>query len=494
MATALIFARGTTGATCRCVIARCLLGDYENLSAIPTRIVVVCGWLYTHRHTYHPLYIWQEYIRATKPAFAVGEFWDELCYQQDNTLARDQNPHRQRTVDWCDSTSGTAAAFDFTTKGILQEALASREFSRLVDKDNKPAGVMGWWPSRAVTWIENHDTGSTQNHWPFPAKLLSSGYAYILTHPGTPCVFYDHMFADGGRSRRLSDCLQQRLGCMGGSSGGARLTALGTSIMSMIDIRRRNNITCSSVVRVCEATDHGVYAALVDERVALRLGGGVWQPPTVGGATWRVALCGLFFCIWELVVCSNKGGCGGVHDGGLHNGGSSAPPHAVVVAGNSVSMLVDEEDVVLVDGDQRQQKGVQHAGDGTCSSLTDVDDGMMVLEEGTSAAAAASLPATAGCSSTPSHLDEDAHPVPSPSPSAGYSTKHHQPVAACQLDVLGRISASTDASHHALLAAEAARSTGVHSGFDVVGGFDVGPLQEVVLGTRDSQRQLLVHT
>lgn len=27
-----------------------------------------------------------------------------------------QDPHRQQTVDWCDATGGTAAAFDFTTK------------------------------------------------------------------------------------------------------------------------------------------------------------------------------------------------------------------------------------------------------------------------------------------------------------------------------------------------------------------------------------------
>lgn len=30
------------------------------------------------------------------------------------------------------------------------------------DEKGKPPGVMGWWPSRAVTFIENHDTGSTQ--------------------------------------------------------------------------------------------------------------------------------------------------------------------------------------------------------------------------------------------------------------------------------------------------------------------------------------------
>lgn len=25
------------------------------------------------------------------------------------------------------------------------------------------------------------------------------GYVYILTHPGTPCIFYDHLFSDGMR-------------------------------------------------------------------------------------------------------------------------------------------------------------------------------------------------------------------------------------------------------------------------------------------------------
>lgn len=36
------------------------------------------------------------------------------------------------------------------------------EFWRMRDSRGKPPGVMGWWPSRAVTFIDNHDTGSTQ--------------------------------------------------------------------------------------------------------------------------------------------------------------------------------------------------------------------------------------------------------------------------------------------------------------------------------------------
>ena len=31
-------------------------------------------------------------------------------------------------------------------------------------------------------------TGSTQGHWPFPQGQEETGYAYILTHPGMPCI------------------------------------------------------------------------------------------------------------------------------------------------------------------------------------------------------------------------------------------------------------------------------------------------------------------
>lgn len=98
-------------------------------------------------------------------------------------------------------------------QGILHSALHN-QYWRLIDPQGKPTGVMGWWASRAVTFLENHDTGSTQvcwarffpyllnsntlimlichscysvfqGHWPFPREKLGQGYAYILTHPGT---------------------------------------------------------------------------------------------------------------------------------------------------------------------------------------------------------------------------------------------------------------------------------------------------------------------
>jgi alpha-amylase len=84
-------------------------------------------------------------------------------------------------------TKGKSTAFDFTTKGILQEAV-NGQLWRLRDGNSKPPGMIGYWPEKAVTFIDNHDTGSTQGHWPFPGDKVMQGYTYILTHPGTPCI------------------------------------------------------------------------------------------------------------------------------------------------------------------------------------------------------------------------------------------------------------------------------------------------------------------
>lgn len=45
-----------------------------------------------------------------------------------------------------------------------------------------------------VTWLENHDTGKEHDKW--ITKDWKMGYAYILTHEGKPCVFYNHFFGD----------------------------------------------------------------------------------------------------------------------------------------------------------------------------------------------------------------------------------------------------------------------------------------------------------
>ena len=61
------------------------------------------------------------------------------------------------------------------------------------------------WKQRAVTFLENHDTGYRTNPDGTPEKdhkfdsfqntwEVEQAYAYILTHPGVPCVYWKHYF------------------------------------------------------------------------------------------------------------------------------------------------------------------------------------------------------------------------------------------------------------------------------------------------------------
>ncbi|TYH83653.1 hypothetical protein ES332_D02G146100v1 [Gossypium tomentosum] len=209
----------------------------------------------------------KDYLDASEPYFAVGEYWDSLSYTY-GEMDHNQDAHRQRIVDWINATNGTAGAFDVTSKGILHSALERREYWRLLDQKGKPPGVVGWWPSRAVTFIENHDTGSTQGHWRFPGGKEMQGYAYILTHPGTPAVFYDHIV-----SHHRSE------------------------IGALISLRNRNKIHCRSIVEIVKA-ERDVYAATIDDRVAVKIGPGYYEPPS-GPQRWSLALEGYDYKVWE---------------------------------------------------------------------------------------------------------------------------------------------------------------------------------------------------
>ncbi|KAK8693353.1 hypothetical protein V6N13_070938 [Hibiscus sabdariffa] len=189
----------------------------------------------------------KEYIEASHPAFAIGEYWDSMAYEHGN-LSYNQDAHRQRIVNWINATGGTSSAFDVTTKGILHSALHG-QYWRLIDPQGKPTGVMGWWPSRACTFLENHDTGSTQGHWPFPRDKLAQGYAYILTHPGTPVIFYDHLYEFG-----LRDVMTE-----------------------LIEARRRAGIHCRSSVKIYHANNEG-YVARVGDTLVMKLGNFNWNP------------------------------------------------------------------------------------------------------------------------------------------------------------------------------------------------------------------------
>lgn len=197
------------------------------------------------------------YNDATQPQFSVGEYFDS---------------DRQRVVNWIDQTGARSTAFDFPTRFILKDALSNNEFWRLKTVDGKPTGVIGWWSAMSVTFVENHDTEPVRgNGLAFPDNKVLQANVYILTHPGTPCVFWRHFF-DFGETQKQK-------------------------IRALIDIRRRNQINSRSVVNI-QVADNSRYAAIIDDRVAMKIGAGAWSP---SGTGWRLALDGESFAVWERV-------------------------------------------------------------------------------------------------------------------------------------------------------------------------------------------------
>lgn len=223
------------------------------------------GWRFDFVKGYDGSHV-RDYVEATAPYFVIGEFWDTLSYE--GALPKpNQDAHRQRTINWLNAAGGRATAFDVTLKGILHAVFERDEYWRLDDGKGKPPSVVGWWPSRSVTFLENHDTGSTQGHWRFPEESLEEGYAYLMTHPGTPSVFLDHIEQEKLRS----------------------------VIVELGSLRKRNKIHCRSQVKILRA-DSQVYVAETDGKVLMKMGPGNYAPPS---AEWNMAAQGKRWAIWE---------------------------------------------------------------------------------------------------------------------------------------------------------------------------------------------------
>jgi alpha-amylase len=221
------------------------------------------GWRYDYSKGYAAKYAGL-YDNKTAPLFSVGEIWTNMAFQG-SYLQPDQDAHRQILCDWLDANSSkVACVFDFTGKGILQAAVEG-EYWRLKDKQGKPPGLIGWWPTRAVTFIDNHDTGSQQSHWPFPDKKVMQGYAYILTHPGIPCLFWEHIY-----DWKLYNQLQK-----------------------LVAIRKKYKLNSASKVKIVKA-DKDLYAAVIDQKIAMKIGPAEWSP----GDGYKLLVSGNQYAVW----------------------------------------------------------------------------------------------------------------------------------------------------------------------------------------------------
>ncbi|KAJ8538082.1 hypothetical protein K7X08_014622 [Anisodus acutangulus] len=211
------------------------------------------------------------YMDNTKPDFAVGEFFLKFNNKLDGKPDYDQ--HRKDLVDWVQNAGRVVTTFDFTTKGILGTAVGDKRFDLLKDSKGNPTGMIGLLPQDAVTFIDNHDTYS-QRQWPFPDDpndKVTQGYAYayILTHPGIPSVFYEHFFLFQGMRKPITD---------------------------LYAVRKKNGISSTSKVRIL-AAQSDLYVANIDDKIIVKIGS-----DNVGNlvpSNFQFATSGLDYAVWE---------------------------------------------------------------------------------------------------------------------------------------------------------------------------------------------------
>lgn len=211
------------------------------------------GWRYDFVHGFDPYYF-TLYNNATNPTYSVGENF---------------NSNKQVVQDWIDATG--SAAFDFPTYFTLKSVIRDNNYSYL-NNNGSASGGIGWDPRNNNTFVENHDTP----RYDLPNNVLNASnvsqtYAYLLTHPGVPCIYWPHLFDWGDNVK--------------------------TEITDLVGIRKAAGIHSQSSVSI-ETAQNGVYAAIIsgdNYEVAMKMGPNDWSPQ---GNDWTLAASGNNYAVW----------------------------------------------------------------------------------------------------------------------------------------------------------------------------------------------------
>ncbi len=206
------------------------------------------GWRWDMVKGFSGYYV-GNYDSASQPYYSVGEYWDG------NTAA---------VTGWINATNNggyKSGAFDFPLYYILSGALKNNSYAGLSGHPGL-AGQYGY-SQYAVTFVDNHDTFVKPEY--FSGDDIIKGYAYILTHPGIPCVFICHY--KGGTYTK---------------DGVTRTYANYSAIINeLMKIRKDNGINANSNLNVV-AAQNDLYAATIDDKVALKIGNTAWSPSGTG--------------------------------------------------------------------------------------------------------------------------------------------------------------------------------------------------------------------
>ena len=132
------------------------------------------------------------YNQASQPTFSVGEYWDGNAETLRWWLNETKQDGRIQT-----------AVFDFALKYPMQSAFAAGNWSALNDKG---LAADPNYQRYSVTFVDNHDTGQGSNYDCLKTNIMPAN-AFILTMPGTPCIFYKHYLV---YTDEINNCIKAR--------------------------------------------------------------------------------------------------------------------------------------------------------------------------------------------------------------------------------------------------------------------------------------------
>ncbi|WP_020410213.1 glucan 1,4-alpha-maltotetraohydrolase domain-containing protein [Hahella ganghwensis] len=139
-------------------------------------------------------------------SYCVGELW-KSSGEYPASDWRHSASWQEIIKDFADNSN--CSVFDFALKERFQNGSISDWRNGLNGNPNAR------WREVAVTFVDNHDTGYSpgplggQHHWALPDAKRKMAYAFILSSPGTPVVYWSHMY-DWGLESFIRHLIQVR--------------------------------------------------------------------------------------------------------------------------------------------------------------------------------------------------------------------------------------------------------------------------------------------
>ncbi len=273
------------------------------------------GWRYDYVKGFAGTYV-GKYSKDSSAGFSVGEYWPTATYNSSNPSA-----WGNEIKSWISKTEEGGArskAFDFALKGAMNTVFGNNtsnvgnsNYALLADSSSLYISQ----PEDAVTFVDNHDTGSTQNHWYLDPADIGTAYALILTHPGVPCVAWQHYFtysqSDNGYSAGQSQYI-------GGSTVPGTSMTYREHIDYLIKLRKSVGIEYDSKWEKVSATGSQYVARITGTNGEITVSiGSAWNPSGDGYSGNGALYSGTNFAVYQKGV-DGKGssGTGGSGTGG----------------------------------------------------------------------------------------------------------------------------------------------------------------------------------